>query len=92
MSPEQARGEELDGRSDQFSFGLIFYELATGKRAFQRDSAAETMAAIIREDAHPLPATTDHEAFDDAGIPAFQFIQDDREYDSRTHHSEFRYF
>ncbi len=54
MSPEQARGLELDARSDQFSFGLILYELATGKRAFQRDSAAETMTAIIREDPEPL--------------------------------------
>lgn len=55
MSPEQARGEEVDARSDQFSFGLIMYELAAGKRAFVRSSAAETMAAIIRDDAEPLP-------------------------------------
>ena len=57
MSPEQACGQELDVRSDQFALGLILYELATGKRAFQRDSAAETMAAIIREDPPPLPAS-----------------------------------
>ena len=55
MSPEQARGEELDARSDQFSFGLVLYELAAGKRPFQRASAAETMAAIIREEPEPLP-------------------------------------
>ncbi len=55
MSPEQARGEEVDARSDQFSFGLIVYELASGKRAFVRPSAAETMAAIIRDEAAPLP-------------------------------------
>ncbi|HTQ10199.1 MAG TPA: protein kinase, partial [Fimbriimonadaceae bacterium] len=54
MSPEQARGQELDHRSDQFSFGLILYELATGKRPFRRETAAETMAAIIREEAEPL--------------------------------------
>jgi Tol biopolymer transport system component/predicted Ser/Thr protein kinase len=55
MSPEQARGQVLDARSDQFSFGLILYELAGGKRAFERPSSAETMAAIIREDPPPLP-------------------------------------
>jgi serine/threonine protein kinase len=58
MSPEQARGEpNLTPQSDQFSFGLVLYELAAGRRAFQRDSAAETMAAIIRDDADPLPAS-----------------------------------
>lgn len=57
MSPEQAQGRQLDHRSDQFSFGLILYELAAGKRAFRRDSAAETMTAIIRDEAEPLPPT-----------------------------------
>ncbi len=56
MSPEQARGQSTDTRSDQFSFGLIVYELAASKRAFKRDSAAETMAAIIKDDAPPLEA------------------------------------
>ena len=57
MSPEQARGiTTLTAQSDQFSFGLVLYELAAGKRAFPRESAAETMTAIIREDAEPLPA------------------------------------
>ncbi len=58
MSPEQARGDpNLTPQSDQFSFGLVLYELASGKRAFHRASAPETMAAIIREDAEPLPAS-----------------------------------
>src|SRR5450432_3909680 len=58
MSPEQARGSaDLSVQSDQFSLGLVLYELASGRRAFPRGSAAETMTAIIREEADPLPAT-----------------------------------
>ena len=57
MSPEQARGKPLDARSDQFSFGLILYEMASGRRAFQRETSAETMTAILREDPEPLPST-----------------------------------
>jgi serine/threonine protein kinase len=58
MSPEQARGQtNLTPQSDQFSLGLVLYELSAGKRAFQRGSAAEIMTAIIREDAEPLPAS-----------------------------------
>jgi serine/threonine protein kinase len=58
MSPEQARGQaNLTAQSDQFSLGLVLYELAAGRRAFQRGSAVETMTAIIREDAEPLPAS-----------------------------------
>ena len=53
MSPEQASGEPLDFRSDQFAFGSILYETATGKKAFQRKTAAETMSAIIREEPEP---------------------------------------
>jgi Tol biopolymer transport system component len=58
MSPEQARGEpNLGPQSDQFSFGLVLYEMVTGQRAFRRDSTAETMTAIIREEAEPLPSS-----------------------------------
>jgi len=56
MSPEQARGSpKLTPQSDQFSFGLVLFELATGRRAFHRDSAAGTMSAIIHDDAPPMP-------------------------------------
>ena len=54
MSPEQARGETVDFRSDQFSLGTVLYEMLTGKRPFVRDSAAETMAAIIRDEPEPV--------------------------------------
>jgi Tol biopolymer transport system component len=50
MSPEQATGRALDFRSDQFAFGSILYELATGKRAFERGSVPQTMAAIIQDE------------------------------------------
>jgi Tol biopolymer transport system component len=56
MSPEQASGEPVDFRSDQFSLGSILYEMATGKRAFQKKTAVETLAAIIREDPEPIAA------------------------------------
>jgi tetratricopeptide (TPR) repeat protein/TolB-like protein len=54
MSPEQARGRAVDHRSDQFSFGAILYELATGRQAFRRESAAQTIAAIIEAAPEPL--------------------------------------
>jgi predicted ATPase/serine/threonine protein kinase len=54
MSPEQVRGTKLDFRSDQFSLGLVLYEMVTGKRAFQRNTAAETLVAVLREPAEPI--------------------------------------
>jgi Tol biopolymer transport system component len=50
MSPEQVRGLEVDHRSDIFAFGAIFFEMLSGTRAFKRDTAAETMTAILKED------------------------------------------
>jgi Tol biopolymer transport system component len=53
MSPEQVRGQKVDHRSDIFSFGVVLYEMLTGRRAFQGDSAVETMNAILKEDPKP---------------------------------------
>ena len=54
MSPEQVKGLPVDHRSDIFSFGTILYELLSGKRAFKRDTNAETMAAIMRDEPSEL--------------------------------------
>ena len=50
MSPEQVRGKITDSRTDLFSFGAILYEMLSGKRAFQGDSPADTMSAILKEE------------------------------------------
>ncbi len=63
MSPEQVRGKPADHRSDIFSFGAILYEMLSGRRAFTGESAAETMAAIAKEDPPEISATN-------ASVPA----------------------
>jgi eukaryotic-like serine/threonine-protein kinase len=57
MSPEQVRGLPADHRADLFALGVVLYELVSGQRAFRRDSAAETMAAIVNEPPPDLRAT-----------------------------------
>src|ERR1700746_3671488 len=57
MSPEQVKGGASNARSDIFSFGAVFYEMLSGKRAFKRDTSAETMTAILREEPAELSDT-----------------------------------
>jgi len=57
MSPEQVRGKTADQRSDLFSFGVILYEMISGKRAFHGETAADTMSAILKEDPPELSET-----------------------------------
>jgi serine/threonine protein kinase len=57
MSPEQVRGETIDHRTDIFSAGAVLYEMLTGRQAFHRNSAAETMAAILKEDPPEFPVS-----------------------------------
>jgi serine/threonine-protein kinase len=54
MSPEQAQGKKVDTRSDIFSFGVVFYEMLTGARAFSGDSALSTLSAILRDEHKPM--------------------------------------
>jgi serine/threonine protein kinase/Tol biopolymer transport system component len=56
LSPEQVRGKEVDHRADIFSFGAIMYEMLSGRRTFDGDSAIETMNAILKEDPPELTA------------------------------------
>jgi serine/threonine-protein kinase len=56
MSPEQARGQAVDGRSDLFALGVILYEMVAGRPPFRGATATDTLSAIIRDD--PAPAAT----------------------------------
>ena len=54
MSPEQAQGKPVDGRSDIFSFGAVLYEMLSGRRAFSGANPMSTLAAILEKEPAPL--------------------------------------
>ena len=58
MAPEQVRGDAVDARTDIFAFGAVLYEMLSGQRAFRRDTSAETMTAVLKEDPPELSDTT----------------------------------
>ncbi|HEX5071123.1 MAG TPA: protein kinase [Vicinamibacterales bacterium] len=57
MAPEQVRGQIVDARADLFAFGAVLYEMVSGTRAFQRETAADTMTAILTQDPPELAAS-----------------------------------
>jgi len=57
MAPEQVRGTKVDHRTDIFALGAVLFEMLTGRRAFQRDTSAETMTAILKDDVPEISST-----------------------------------
>jgi len=57
MAPEQARGLPIDHRADIFAFGVVLHELLSGERPFRGETATDTIAAILKDDPPPLPAS-----------------------------------
>ena len=71
MSPEQAKGEKVDHRTDLFSFGIVLYEMLTGEKPFKANSSPELLSAIINQDPRPLKPALAEEL-----TPALQNILD----------------
>ena len=84
MAPEQVRGETADQRSDIFALGCVLFEMLTGRRAFQKPTAAETMTAILKEDPLERPdleippalERTVHHCMEKSPAERFQSAQD----------------
>jgi len=83
MSPEQAEGEEVDHRSDIFSFGIVLYELLTGKLPFRGEHHAALLYSIVNEDPPPL-ARFNEKASDDLQRIVSKALAKDR--DERYQH------
>jgi eukaryotic-like serine/threonine-protein kinase len=62
MSPEQAQGQAADSRSDIFSFGVVFYEMLSGRRAFSGDTSIAIIAAVVRDEPGPIDAAPELKA------------------------------
>ena len=69
MSPEQATGRQLDGRSDMFSLGVVLYELLAGRRPFDGENGAQLLEALLQHDPRPLLAH-----LDDPRLPSVERI------------------
>jgi len=78
MSPEQAEGRKVDARSDIFAFGAVLYEMVTGRRAFQADSRAATLAAILHKEPAP-PGDVSHDAPQDLDRLIARCLRKDRD-------------
>jgi tetratricopeptide (TPR) repeat protein/predicted Ser/Thr protein kinase len=77
MSPEQARGEELDGRTDLFSLGLVLYEMATGRQAFGGQTTAVVFDALLNRQP-PEPRTTNPDVPDELQRVILRSLEKDR--------------
>jgi serine/threonine protein kinase/tetratricopeptide (TPR) repeat protein len=69
MSPEQATGRRVDGRSDMFSLGVVLYELLAGRRPFEGENVVQLLEALLKQDAPPFPPHGD-----DPRLPAVERI------------------